>query len=213
MRNHTHRLAPLLFALCALATAAGAQEREYAVAPNLKLTLSAVKTAWRPGEPAPVRIRVENATGERFEIPSTVSFKADNRANDGVMATMSHGVFWSPVSLTKSYGDGRNGCQDDLTPGRVETLQGKVRVIHPARDKIFLEKGEAKEFSFDLSATCWGHSIGAYHPSRNIFEVAERYTKHSYRVYFQMQFPMRLADPVAPRYHQLKSNEVEVTIN
>ena len=213
MRDHRHKLAPLLFALCTLATASGAQEREYAVAPNLKLTLLVVKTAWRPGEPAPVRMRVENATGERFEIPSTVSFKADNRANDDGRETMRHGIFWSPVSLTKSYGGSPNGCQDDLAPGRVETLKGKVRIIHPARDKIVLEKGEAKEFSFDLVGTCWGHSLGAYYPSLNIFEVAERYTTNSYRIYFQMHFRMKTADPKDPRYHQLKSNEVEVTIN
>jgi hypothetical protein len=213
VRDHPHKLAPLLFALCTLATAAGAQEREYAAAPNLKLTLSVAKNAWRPGEPAAVRMKVENATGERFEIPSTISFKADNRANDGVRVTMSHGVFWSPVSLNKTYGGRPSGCQDDLAPGRVETVSGKVRIIHPARDKIVLEKGEAKEFSFDLAGTCWGHSLGSYYPSLNLFEVAERYTNNSYRVYFQMQFPMRLADPVAPRYHQLKSNAVEVTID
>jgi len=60
-------------ALAALVGVAAAQEREYAEAPNLRLTLTAEKTTWRAGEPSPVRIRIENATGESIEIPSTVA--------------------------------------------------------------------------------------------------------------------------------------------
>jgi hypothetical protein len=213
MRVLKLKFAPLLLAFCALATVAGAQEREYADAPKLKLTLSIDRTAWRPGEPAPVRARIENATGDRFEIPSGISFKADNRPSDDDWVTMSHGVFWAPVGLNKGSGGDTGHCQSDLSPERVETLQGKVVVIHPAKGKLMLEKGEAKEFSFDLTRACWGHSIAAFYPSQPIFEVAKRYPNNSYRIYFQMEFRMKTASKNDPRFHQLKSNAVEVTIN
>lgn len=200
-------------ALLALACAAGAQEREYAEASGLRLTLAVEKGAWRPNEAATVKIKIENATGERIEIPSTISFRADNRANEKVMVTTSEGVFWSPVSLTGDY-TGREGvCQNDLTPERVEVVKKKVLVIHPAKDKLVIEKGEAKEFSFDLARTCWGHSIHAFYPSRTIFEAAKGYKPNQYRVYFQMQFRMRTGDPKDPRYFHLKSNPVEIIID
>jgi hypothetical protein len=200
-------------ALLALVGVARAQEREYAEAPKLNLTLTAEKTAWRLGETAHVRIRIENATGGKIEIPSTIYFQADNRPSDDGRVTMSHGVFWSPVSLTQTYGGGAGVCRSDLTPERVEVLKKKVVVIHPAKDALVLEKGDAKEFSFDLARTCWGHSIAAFYPSETIFEATENYGRNTYRVYFEMEFRKQTSTRNDPRYHQLKSNAVEVTIN
>ncbi|HKG12816.1 MAG TPA: hypothetical protein VKB12_05735 [Pyrinomonadaceae bacterium] len=208
------KLVTVSVALTALAGVAGAQEREYAEPPELKLTQTVEKTFWRAGEPAHVRVRIENASGGSIEIPSNVSFMADNRSREDGWATTSHGVFWSPVSLTKTYSVRGSQCQNDLTPDRVKTPKGgKVVEIHPAKDKLTLGKGEAKEFSFDLAGTCWGHSIQAFYPDSTIFEAAGRYKSNSYRVYFLMQFRMRTGDPKDVRNHQLKSNAVEVTIN
>lgn len=213
MRSHAHRLALVLLAFCAPAAAARAQEREYAEAPNLKLTVTAEKTHWRQGAAAPVRVRIENATGGRMEVPSVIVFRADNRLDDGGRVTTSEGVLWSPVSLTKSYGVGAKSCQNDLSPQRVKNVKGVVVEIHPDRGVIVLDKGGAKEFGFDLALTCWGHSISSFYPSSTVFEAAERFKPNSYRVYFSMQFPMRTGKPGDARYHQVKSNAVEVIIN
>ena len=216
MRALTYKLAPLYGLLCALAVNAGAQEREYADAPKLKLTVTVDQSVWRQGEAAPVRLRIENVSDGDIEMPSTASFLADNRARGDEDITTAHGVFSSPVSFTKVYAGRTRGCQDDLSPDRVERPKGgNVVVIHPARDRVMLAKGAAKEFTFDLAGTCWKHYILSFYADETIFAAAADYRPNTYRVYLLMQFRMRPkpGGPEGPLFHQLKSNAVEVTIN
>jgi hypothetical protein len=205
-------------ALPALSCAVGAQGLEKAKVPTLNLTLTAEKTSWRAGEAARVKIKIENASGGETEIPSTVYFTADNRSVvGGSSVTMLDGVFWSPVSLLKSYDAPSARCRNDLSPDRVETLKGtNVVTIFPAKETLPLKKGEAKEFDFDLAGTCWGHSIAAFYPDDSLFSLAAKYKQKTYGLYFETEFDTgktEVGGKSNPVVKDLKSNVVVITID
>src|ERR1700754_1307485 len=219
-QRHTHRprvqLMTAFVALLALACGAGAQSRRKAKVPKLTLTLTVGETGWRYKEAAPVKIRIENASEGEAKIPSAVYFTADNRGRTGGSVTKSEGVFWSSVSLLKTYAASGELCQNDLSPGRVEKLHGtEIVTIFPPKEKLTLKKGEAKEFDFDLAATCWNHSIGSMYPNRNIFSLAADYGRKTYTVYFEMEFQVGKTEAGSlkvPTLEHLKSNAVEISI-
>ena len=204
-------------ALLALACVAGAQSRQKPKVPKLTLTLTVEKTVWRYKEAAPVKIRIENASEDEAKIPSAVYFTADNRSETGGIVTKSEGVFWSPVSLRKTYAASAELCQDDLSPGRVEKFHGTdIVTIFPPKEKLTLKKGEAKEFDFDLAAMCWNHSIGSMYPNRSIFSLAADYRRKTYTVYFEMEFQVGATEAgglKVPTLEHLKSNAVEISID
>jgi hypothetical protein len=210
-------LAATLVALLALSCSAGAQGRVDAKVPKLTLTLTAEKTSWRAGEAVHVKIRIENASGQDVEIPSNVSFMADNRGPGGDHVTMSDGVFSSPVSLTKAYADHPAGCENDLSESRVRRVKGtNIVEIFPDSGELILKKGEAKEYAFDISSKCWHHYISAYYADSSIFPLAEKYKVKTYRVFFSMQFPAGTSNVGGVKTRlvtHLKSNAVEVEIN
>lgn len=210
------RILTAFVALLALACGAGAQSRQKAKVPKLSLTLTVEKTVWRYKEAAPVKVRIENESEGEAKIPSAVYFTADNRSETGGIVTKREGVFWSPVSLRKTYAAGAELCQDDLSPGRVEKFNGTdIVTIFPPKEKLTLKKGEAKEFDFDLAAMCWNHSIGSMYPNRSIFSLAADYRPKTYSVYFEMEFQTgttKTGNIKVPTLEHLKSNAVEISI-
>lgn len=212
------KLLTVIVASLALSCAAVARERGVEKVPKLKLSLTAEKTSWRSGEDARVKVRIENASEGEASIPSVVNFTADNRSEvGGGLVTMGDGVFWSPVSLLKSYFARAGRCQNDLSPDRVETLKGtNIVSIRPAGERLTLKKGEVKEFDFDLAETCWGHSIAAFYPNGSLFSLAAKYGRKTYGVYFQMRFQTgttKAGGLKVPTVEHLKSNAVEISID
>lgn len=201
----------------ALAGAAGAQGRDREKVPKLNLTLTVEKLSWRYTEAAPVKIRIENASGGETKIPLVVYFTADNRGMTDGMVTKREGVFWSPVSLRKTYAASAERCQDDLSPGRVEKFKGgNVVTIFPPKEKLTLKKGEAKEFDFNLAAMCWNHAIASTYPDRSFFSLAEGYGRKTYSLYFEMEFQTgttKVGSMKVPAVEHVKSNAVEITID
>lgn len=187
--------------------------------PKLDLSLTVEKTLWKSSEPAVVKVIIENKeTSKDFLIlPSDISFRLAEREIDDV--TMSDAVFWSPVSLTKTYEAGRRGCQDNLTNDQVSySNNSKIRVISPSADKSKLLKNEKKEFTFDLNKLCWGHAISSMYPSQPLFTMIDEYrsSTEKYKVYFQMRFAAGMGVHNGVRYpmsKEMRSNEVEITVN
>jgi len=207
----------LMVLFLALTCNASSQAQKKPGAPNLRLTLSMEKTIWLVYEPVPVKITVENLSGNKVQLPSSIYFKFDNRESESVRVTMSEGVFWSPVSLTKTYSKEVKGCEDDLIAERVEVLQDtNIVLISPPKDNLMLQKDEKKEFRFDLSKTCWNHSLSSIYPNGYLFSYVGASRK--YKVYFEMEFKVgsaKLAGSDTPinLNKRLKSNEVEIVFD
>jgi hypothetical protein len=213
------KLTSVVLISLALTFSAGAKVQNLEEVPNLRLTLSIENTTWTKYEPVLVKITIENLSGNKVELPSSISFNLDNRTFASERVTMDNGVFWSPVSLTKTYGKDVAGCQSDLVENRVEVLKGtNIVSISPPKDSLMLTTGEKKEFSFDLTKTCWNHSISSVYPNSNLFSLvdttpaAKHIGSNKYRVYFDMEFKAGTVDGI-PRNKRPRSNEVEIVVN
>lgn len=208
----------LVAAILTLSFSACAQMQEKKEAPNLRLTLTTEKTTWLRYKPAPVRITIENLSEAKVELPSSIYFRLDNRKSEDEPETTAEGVFLSPVRLTKTYGEDATGCQSDLTQDRVGVLKGTdIVLITPSTGSLILQKGEKKEFNFDLARTCWNHSISSIYPNRNLFPLvgahSSRFNGTKYKVYFEMGFDAgmsKINGIEMPLVHNLSSNKVEI---
>lgn len=151
---------------------------------EIRSVLSTEKTVWDKNAPLIVKFSIENLSESAINISSSINFTladktADSRiGRDGVSA---------PVSLTKTYDEKVNDCQNDLTKERFTKNGG---ILPVARD-FFLAKGEKKEFSFDLSKICWNRLISSVYPNQNLFTVIK---SGKYKISFG------------------KSNEIEIEI-
>lgn len=186
--------------------------------PKVDFKLTVEKNVWKRSEPAIVKIVLENQDDSKdfLTLPSGISFEMAK--SNGGPAGVIESMFWSPVSLTKNYRAGGQGCRNDLSNDRVSySNNSKIRVISPTNSVLKLLKKEEKEFTVDLNATCWELSGSSLYPSRMLFSVIDEYpSEKMYKVYFEMEFRAGTGIHNGVKYpmtKHIKSNQVEITVN
>jgi hypothetical protein len=188
--------------------------------PNISLMLEVENPTWRSSGPAVTTLTIQNNdTKKEFLVLSPgIVFEFAERTIVG--PSMRDAVFWSPVSLTKTYEGDKTGCQSDLTKDRESYLKdSKIRVIKPSTYEIKLLKSEKKEFIIDLNTTCWQHAISSIYPNQLLFSMIGKYPPFSgkkYKLHYKMYFrsgSVRHEGVEIPLSKNIRSNEVEITVN
>lgn len=174
--------------------------------PNLRLSLSAKEPLWETGKKAVVKIAVENLSDEIITFPDSIYFRITDGTRSEAITTRER-VFWSPARLTKTYEENKNGCEDDLGK-ELDTTIG-----FPPPQNFILQKGEKKEFNFNLAGTCWNHVLSSTYPNKDLFALA---VLGKYKVYFEIGFNVETYETNGmeiPLSKSIKSNEIEIIIN
>jgi hypothetical protein len=212
----------LIITISTLKSCTFSQIKEQDEIPNIRLSLSTEKNTWKHGEPALVKVEIENLSKNMTTLSTSIYFTINDYARSKNSQTGANGPFWSPVSLTKHYDDKSDGCQNDLTKERVNNLgDTNLTAISPPTKSFILQNGEKKEFDVNLAATCWNHILSSVYPNQDIFSlIDERSTKSqdpkTYKVYFEVEFEVGRSEAngiKTPLVKRVKSNQIKIIID
>jgi hypothetical protein len=174
---------------------------------EVKLTLSTEKKVWNKTEPLIVKFSFENLSEDSVKLSAGIGFLLTDITSD----SKTRGIdFISPVSLTKVYDEKINGCQDDLTPDRFNETGG----IISSKQTLNLEKGEKKEFSFDLNKICWNEMRSSVYANQNLSSLVK---PGKYALYFRTAFDTGKIIDTPDNYNastirSTETNKIEIEI-
>ena len=200
----------MLSALLAFWPAAGAAQRRREVVPETRVTcsLSAETTPLASGAGAPVKVRLENPSGEAVELSAVYGFRM-NRATEEA-ARRDYEVlgdsYWSPVDLA-------TGGPLKLVVVEPKLSKKGVTVGRPPRAGVSLGPKESKEFALDLTRLHWKASALSSWPDRNLFDAVPA---GEYMLFFQLNVcPVRYEKNSSgdiPVCQHVLSNQIKVTV-